>query len=536
MLYIASTRCIRFSTEVAGVSTLGTTGRGQQMEIGTYVDKVLDSELSGNIIDLCPVGALTSKPFAFTSRPWELLKTESIDVHDAVGSNIRIDTRGAEVMRILPRLNDAINEEWLADKSRFAYDGLKRQRLDTPLIKQKNEFITATWPEALSYVRDVIKSVKGEEIVGVAGELADAEAMIALKDFINKLGSNNTISSQYDTKLNADVRSDYLFNSTIAGIEESDCVLLIATNPRMEAPLVLSRIRKAVRQFDVEVGLIGVEADLAVPYTYLGNNSTTLADIVSGKHAWSALLKSAKKPAVILGMAALRRPDATAIVDAVTQLKRSIPNLSTPSWNGINYLHTAASRVAAQDIGFVPNHNSFNSAAKVVFLLNAEEINTNVVKLADKPFVIYIGHHGDAGAQQADVILPSPAYTEKAATYVNMEGRVQRTRVAVGRLAQARDDWQIIRALSELVGASLPYNSIEQLRSRLVDVAPHFANVDVIETPSFTPAANSNHNLESAPFASFFDNYWMTDPIARSSKTMARASKQLPTATNSYLQ
>jgi len=535
---IHCTRCIRFSTEVAGVNTLGTTGRGNAMEIGTYVDKLLDTELSGNVIDLCPVGALTSKPYAFTARPWELLRHESIDVHDALNAHIRVDTRGPEVMRILPRLNEELNEEWLADKSRFSYDGLKRQRLDQPMVKTPSgEFKPVTWVQALQTIASKIKAAKGSEVLGMIGEMVDAEAIIAFKDFLNRLGSSNMLHVQQASTLSPDVRSEYLFNSTVLGIEDADAVLLVGTNPRMESPLIASRIRKIVKRSRVPVFNIGPEADLAIDHVQVGNSTQLLMDLANGKSSpVQEALAKAERPLVVVGMGALQVEGGAAAQAALTALKSTFPNLVTSEWNGINMLHTAASRAAALELGFVPGVHAGSSPLKVVYLMGSEEI-LDRSKLASDAFIIYQGHHGDAGAEQADIVLPSPAYTEKSGTYMNMEGRVQRTNVAVGRLANARDDWAIIRALSEVVGLPLPYNTLEQVRARLADVSPVFATYDQVETTSFQPKRDVTKSVNgSVTFQPYLSNYFMTDAISRASKTMAKCSAQLPTARNSYIQ
>ena len=522
---------------------MGTTGRGNVMEIGTYVDKLLDTELSGNVIDLCPVGALTSKPFACTARPWELLRHESIDVHDALGANIRVDTRGPEVMRILPRLNEEINEEWIGDKTRFSYDGLKRQRLDQPMVKGADgEFKPVQWVEALELLASKLSAVRGAEVLGVVGDLVDAEGIIALKDLLNRLGSSNTMHVSHSAKLGADTRADYLFNALITGIEQADAILLVGTNPRMESPVLAARIRKVTKQALTPVFSVGPEADLAMEVTQLGSSSSVLTDLAAGKAqnaALAAAFASAKHPLVIVGMGALQgAATAEATQAALAALRATFPALATPEWNGVSILHTAASRVAAQELGFQPGVNAGQAKAKVVYLLGAEEVLDRSL-LAPKAFVVYQGHHGDAGAEQADLVLPSPAYTEKSGTYLNLEGRLQRTAVAVGRLANAREDWAIIRALSEVLGQPLPYNTLDQVRGRLADVSPVFDTYDLVETQSFVPAAPkaASATPAAAPVATFhpfLSNYFMTDAISRSSKTMAKASAALPTARNSY--
>lgn len=536
---IHCTRCVRFTREIAGITAMGTTGRGNGMEIGTYVDQKLDTELSGNVIDLCPVGALLSKPYSFAARPWELTKTESIDVMDAVGSNIRIDSRGPEVMRILPRLNEEINEEWLGDKSRFSYDGLKRQRLDAPLMKQGDKYVPVSWTTALTTIRDAVKGLKGDQVSGLIGDHADAEGIVALKDWLDTLGSKSLATTQNLGVFQGAERDAYLFNSSIAGIEDADALLLVGCNPRMEAAVLSARIRKAVRNFGQQTYSIGPEVDHKWPSTHLGNDVSLLNDLVAGKLRAAEGFTKAKKPMVIFGIGALQQqPKAfTAAVDA---LKSAFPALTQSGWNGINVLHTAASAVGALDVG-VGRDTKLNPKAKFVYLLQAD--NNLDSGLIDKDaFVVYSGSHGDVGAARANIVLPSPTYTEKNATYVNMEGRVQRTKAAVGRLAEAREDWQIIRAISELTSRPLEYSTVEQLRKRLVKLAPTFAELEVLHEKTAPKAALSGakpqaiNGSSSKGFSPIFDNYFITDPISRNSSVMAKASKELPNARNSYAQ
>jgi len=520
---IHCTRCIRFSTEVAGVTDLGATGRGNVMEIGTYVDKMLDSELSGNVIDLCPVGALTNKPYAFTARSWELESIQSVDVLDAVGANIRIDRRGTEIMRILPRLNEDINEEWLSDKSRFSCDGLANQRLDTPMIRVDGQLRECTWKEALLHVAASVKGVKGTDIAGVAGDLMDAESMISLKDLLNRLGSNNH-STQVDAPLSADVRSSYLFNSTIAGLEDADQLLLVGSNPRMEAPLVNARIRKSHVHYGLKVHSVGPASDLTYHKTELGNDLSVLNAL---PEPIAKQMANAEQPVILVGMAALNPSVAAGVKASVQAIASKNPNTK------ISYLHTNASRVAAQDLGFVPGPGaSAISAAKVVYLLGAD--CAAVPQINDKAFVIYQGSHGDAGAQRADVILPGTTYVEKSGTYVNLEGRPQHAFEAATPVGESREDWKIVRAISEVLGTPLPYDDIDQVRARLSDVSPTFSNVGKCESLSFSPVEAAKGSAKG-PVAPYFDNHWMTNAISRSSMVMAKCTNQLPKATNSYL-
>lgn len=523
---IHCTRCIRFITEVAGVPELGATARGEGMEVGTYVEKALSSELSGNIIDLCPVGALTSKPYAFTARSWELKKTDSVDVLDAVGANIRIDARGPEVLRILPRLNEDVNEEWLGDKSRFALDGLKRRRLDRPWLKRGGRLTAATWDEVFVAIVDKIRGTQATKIGAIAGDLADAEAMLALKDLFTALGSKNLDCRQDDAALDASRRDFYTFNTSIAGIEDADALLIIGSNPRKEAPVLNARIRKRSIVGKFSIGVIGEIADLTYKTQHLGAGPDTLKGLLAGTDPFAATLRDAKKPMIIVGQGALARPDGAAVLAAAWKLAAETGAL-TAEWHGFNVLHTAAARVAGLDLGFLPGAGGKSAAdmlghMDVLWLLGADEIDTT--KIAANTFVIYQGHHGDAGAARADVILPGAAYTEKNGTYVNTEGRVQRGALATFAPGEAREDWKIIRAFSDRIGHTLPYNDIDALRARLEQVNPAFARVGFLPrfgcSDTIGPAGDADA-MGSAPFASPVKNYYQTDPISRASPTMA---------------
>jgi NADH-quinone oxidoreductase subunit G len=527
---IHCTRCIRFMTEVAGVEELGATSRGEHMEITTYVEKGLSSELSANIIDICPVGALTSKPYAYIARPWELAKTESIDVLDAVGSNIRVDARGAQVMRVLPRLNEDVNEEWLNDKSRFAADGLSRRRLDRPLLRRNGKLVEVDWRDAFDTIAGRLKGVAGARIAAIAGDLVDAEAMLALKDLMTALGSANLDCRQDGAALDPGCRAGYIFNTTIAGIERADLCLLIGTNPRHEAALVNARLRKRWLQGRFKLGAIGPPLDLTYPVTSLGAGPDALEALLSGAHSWVETLKGAKAPMLILGQGALRRRDGAAILGRARKLVETY-GLVRDGWNGFNVLHVAAARVGGLDLGFVPGtggrdlrgilDGSANGEIEVVYLLGADEIDT--AKLGSA-FVIYQGHHGDAGARRADVVLPGAAYTEKDGTYVNTEGRVQVGRRAVFPPGEAREDWKILRALSQVLGHRLPYDTLLQVRQRLALVAPTFAPIDKV-TPTAWGRFGGEGPVEAQPFAYPIRDFYRTDPISRASPTMAACSE-----------
>jgi NADH-quinone oxidoreductase subunit G len=528
---IHCTRCVRFATEVAGVPELGATGRGEGMEIGTYIEKALSSELSANIIDLCPVGALTSKPYAFVARPWELRKTESVDVLDAVGANIRVDSRGPAVLRVLPRLNEAVNEEWLGDKSRFAVDGLLRRRLDRPWVRRDGKLGEATWGQAFAAIADRIKGVAGDRIAAIAGDLADTEAMCALKDLMGALGSPHLDCRQDGAALPRE-RAGYLFNTTIAGLEQADLVLLVGTNPRWEAPLINARIRKRHLRGGLKVGVIGPAVALTYPAVPLGDGPRTLAELAAGSHDWAAALGAAKNPVLILGQGALARPDGAAVLALARQLAVD-RGLVRDDWNGFNVLHTAAARVGGLDLGFVPGEGgrdvagmlegAESGAIEIVYLLGADEIDTARLGQA---FVIYQGHHGDRGAARADVVLPGAAYTEKNATWVNTEGRVQLGRLAVVPPGDAREDWKILRALSDVIGHRLPYDTLTDLRARMIEANPNFAHVDEIVPASWAPFGAAGP-VGSAPFVSPIANYYVTDAISRASPTMAACTEEI---------
>ncbi len=528
---IHCTRCIRFITEVAGVPDLGATSRGESMEITTYVEKALGSELSANIIDLCPVGALTSKPYAFVARPWELKKTDSVDVLDALGTPIRVDSRGPEVLRILPRINEEVNEEWLGDKSRFALDGLKRRRLDRPWVRRGGKLVPATWAEAFGAIAERIQGVAGERVGAIAGDLCDAESMLALKDLLGSLGSGNLDCRQDGAALDPSRRDYYLFNSSIAGIDETDALLLIGSNPRREAPVLNARIRKQWLHTTMPIASIGPAAELTYQADHLGDGPQALTALLDGTHDFAGRLRDAKKPMVIVGQGALRRPDGAAVLAAAWKLAGAVGGLSA-AWHGFNVLHTAAARVGALDLGFVPATGArgfeamMGGGVDVLWLLGADEFDT--ARIGADTFVVYQGHHGDRGAARADVILPGSAYTEKPGTFISTEGRVQRSLLGVFPPGEAREDWRIIRAFSEAIGRTLPYDSLEALRARLEQVNAVFGRVGFLPRfgtgdpagPAGDPAA-----LDDAPFVPAIANYYQTDPISRASPTMAACTE-----------
>jgi len=523
---IHCTRCVRFLEDIAGAPELGAFNRGEHMEIDTYLEGAIRSELSGNIIDLCPVGALTSKPYAFMARPWELESTESIDVMDAVGSNIRIDTRGAVVMRVLPRLNEAVNEEWISDKTRFAMDGLSRQRLDVPMIRRGGRLEEATWDQAFAAIAERLSPLKGGRIAALAGDLADAESMFALKQLMTALGSPHMDCRQDGAKLDGDCRAGYLFNSTIAGIDTADACLLVGVNPRIEAPIINARLRKRYLAGGFRLAVIGPETEMIYQAERLGAGPETLTEVLDGTHSFHKVLKEADRGMIILGMAALARPDGAAVLAAARRLAEDC-GLVGDQWNGFNVLHTAAARVAGLDLGFLPGKHGRDTAGiiagagsgeiEVVYLLGADEID--MAGLGDA-FVIYQGHHGDAGATRADVVLPGAAYTEKNATYVNTEGRVQYGRLASFPPGSAREDWTILRALSQTLGKTLKFDTLRELRRLMIKAAPCLAALDRVD-PAAWGEFGAAGAMRPAPFATAIENFYMTDPISRASATMA---------------
>jgi len=527
---IQCTRCVRFITEVAGVSEIGLISRGEDVEITTYLDEAVTSELSANVIDLCPVGALTSKPYAFNARPWELTKTQSVDVMDALGSAIRVDARGPAVLRVLPRTNEAINEEWISDKTRYACDGLSRQRLDQPMIRLGGRLQPASWPDALAAVAARLEASAPERIGVIAGDLQDVESMKAALDLFGSLGVANIDCRQDGAPLGEGPRESWLFNTTIAGLERADAILLVGTNPRLEAPVLNARIRKLWLAGTARMGLIGQAADLTYGYDHLGTGGGALGKRDEAKGSFWAAFKDAERPALILGQGALARPDGAAVLRAAADLAGGF-GLVRDGWNGWNVLHTAAARVGGLDVGFTPFEGGMAAAAMlapgaldVLCLLAADELDVG----RTDAFVVYLGTHGDAGANRADVILPGAAYTEKAGLYVNTEGRVQRGERAVFPKGEAKEDWAILRALSEHLGAKLPYDTLDQLREKLFADHPSFGQIDY--APGSSPTVFDLAGLggggepSDTPLMSPIKAFHLTNPIARASVTMAQCA------------
>ena len=531
---IHCTRCVRFSTEVAGVEELGAIGRGEDMEITTYLESALSSELQGNIIDLCPVGALTSKPYEFKARPWELRKTETIDVMDALGSNIRVDTRGREVMRILPRVNDDVNEEWISDKSRFVWDGLRTQRLDRPFIRRDGRLVPASWSEAFAAIAARMTKAGPKKTAGLVGDLNSCEDIFAFKELTTKLGIGNLDCRQDGSRLGEKGgRAGYLFNAGIAGIEQADAILLIGTNPKLEAPVLNARIRKAWRDRSAAVGLIGEPAELTYDATYLGSRPKAIHDLARGG-AFLEQMKRAAKPLIIVGAGAYARPDGETVMAEAVALARAAGAVKD-GWNGFSVLHTAAARVGGLDIGALPTGGgratrdiiaaAGQGEIEIVYLLGADEIDMQAL---GRSFVIYQGSHGDHGAHRADVILPGAAYTEKTGTYVNTEGRPQAARRANFPPGEARDDWAILRALSEVLGAKLPFDSFTELRARMYQAVPHLARIGsrIDGDPARLAELEAATGRPSEePFANIVTDFHRTNPIARASRTMAKMSE-----------
>jgi NADH-quinone oxidoreductase subunit G len=526
---IQCTRCVRFAAEVCGVPEMGATGRGEDMEITTYLETALTSELQGNLVDICPVGALTSKPYAFAARPWELGKTQSIDVMDGVGSAIRVDTRGREVMRILPRVNEAVNEEWISDKTRHVVDGLRTQRLDRPYVRENGQLRAASWPEAFAAIAAKAGRLDGKRLGAIAGDLAAVEEMFALKELLTKCGSTNLAVQGGDAFNPKAGRASYIFNPGITGIEQADALLIVGSNPRREAAVLNARIRKRWRSGHLKIGVIGAKADLTYDYEYLGAGADSLSALAAGKHSFADVLKGAKNPIVLVGSGAAGRHDGAAVMALAAKLAADFDALKD-GWTGFGVLQDTASRVGALDIGFAGGAGGLSAAQMttfgtldVLFLLGADEI-----KVPDGTFVVYIGTHGDHGAHRADVILPGAAFTEKSGIYVNTEGRVQMANRAAFPPGEAREDWAIVRALSDVLGKKLPYDSLSALRQAMFKAVPHLMRVDQIEAGKVADIkmlAGKSGSVEKAPFKSSVEDFYLTNPIARASAVMAECSR-----------
>jgi NADH-quinone oxidoreductase subunit G len=520
---IHCTRCVRFMAEVAGTGEMGATGRGEDMEITTYLERAMGSELQGNIADLCPVGALLPKPYSFKARSWELVKTESIDVMDALGSAIRIDTRGREVMRILPRINEAVNEEWISDKAREIVDGLKTKRLDRPFVRENGQMREASWQTAFEAIAVKVRQSSPQRIGAIAGDLCAVEEMFALKLLIQSLGSASLDCRQDGAKLDPRLgRASYIFNPAIAGIDSADGLIIIGSNPRKEAPVLNARIRKRWLKGGFPIAVIGERADLTYEYKYLGAGTQALVALAEEPPG------SIERPIFLIGQGALARQDGHAML-ALAARAAATHGALKPGWSGFAILHTAAARVGGLDLNFVPGQKELDAEAMakrgaldVLFLLGADEI-----AVEPGAFVIYQGTHGDRGAARADVILPGATYTEKSGIYVNTEGRVQLAERANFPPGDAREDWAILRALSDVLGHKLPFDSLNALRKKLYEAHPHFGKRDEIaaaEPLDLARLTAAGVMLASAPFASPITDFYMTNPVARASAVMAECS------------
>ncbi len=525
---IHCTRCVRFANEVAGVENLGAIGRGENVEITTYLEKTISSELSGNLIDLCPVGALTSKPYAFAARPWELEKTESIDVMDSTGSNIRIDSRDGKVLRVLPRSNEFINEEWISDKTRFAIDGLSKQRLDNPYVRENGKLKVTSWENAFDLIKQNLKGLSPKYIAAVIVDQVDAESIFSLKKLYENIGTNKISLSQYDKRMIKGNRSNYLFNSSILGIEKADAILFVGSNPRYNAPVINARIRKNFLKRAIDIALIGSnEIDLTYEYNYLGSNIDLLNDILNGSNKFFKVLEKANYPMIILGDEVLNLKESEHVQSACIEILNKVDGFKT-DWNGYNILNSTASIVASFDI-----LNEFSSIThdeilsqckekriKFLYLLGVDEVDYDYMDT----FVIYQGHHGDLGANKADVILPGSAYTEKSSTFVNLEGRYQMTERAVFPPGVAKEDWAIIRAISDLIGKKINFDTLQELRNNMCQEEP---NIYSFKQDSINPKP-IKHNLikfSAYDLISTNRNFYMTCPISRTSDTMAECIK-----------
>jgi NADH-quinone oxidoreductase subunit G len=525
---IQCTRCVRFIEDVAGTVEIGAINRGEGMEITTYLEQNLKSELSGNIIDLCPVGALTSKPYAFKARSWELKKTETIDVMDAVGSNIRIDSRGVEVMRILPRLNEEINEEWISDKTRFCYEGLKYQRLDKPYIKKDGVLSQAGFDEAYAEIAQKIKSLKPSEIAAFSGQISAAEEIFALKKLLEKLDVKNFDCRLSGEKINPSNRASYLFNTTISKIEEADVCLLIGVNPRKDAPILNARLRKRFLSKKLKIAAIGCDANLTYDYENLGDDAQILQDILSEKSDFAQVLKNAAKPMLILGNDAVSGENGALILNLAKKIAEQF-NFLQENWNGFNFLSKSTGLLNGLELGFAGTKSADdilkNSQTKLIILHGVDD-QIDFEKLKDK-FVIYVGSHGDKGAHVADIILPAAAYSEKEAIFVNLEGRPQSTQKAIFAPGFAKEDWQIFVELAAKLEIDLGFKNFSQLRKSMFEEFPIFENLEKISKTSWQKSEEiSGEFLQQKLQAQDFD-FYLTNPIARASRALNKCSVEL---------
>ena len=529
---IHCTRCVRFSTEVAGVDDLGLLGRGENAEITTYLEKTIDSELSGNVIDLCPVGALTSKPYSFKSRPWELTKTETYDVFDGIGSSIRVDTRGKQVLRVLPRINEDTNEEWISDKTRFAIDGLSRQRLDKVYIRENDKLNVSDWDTALNQIKNEINKRGKDKTITLSGKFTDAETIIASKLFSEGLGSD-----LYDCRFdNAQIihgeNESYKFNSSIQEVENADAILLVGSNPRWEASVLNARIRKAFIDNNCKVGLIGPALDLNYSYDKISESLDELNDILNNKSKFSEVLFNAKNPIIIVGTSAINTSEGSSVLKTCAEIAKKLPNFSE-SFNPLNILNQDISRVGSLELGFVNKVFDEDLEKKlkeeivlnkpVVFLLGLDEINPRSL---EGSFVVYCGHHGDVNAQHANIILPTPAYTEKSSTFMNIEGRTIQTSRCHNPLGEAKEEWKIFRVLSDLLNCDIQFNNLNDVRKKLINKNKNFLALLEINSSS-NLSFSSKQEIKNQKLSYNINNFYMNDSISRASETMANCTHEI---------
>ncbi|MDC1060268.1 NADH-quinone oxidoreductase subunit NuoG [Alphaproteobacteria bacterium] len=529
---IHCTRCVRFSTEVAGVDDLGLLGRGENAEITTYLEKTIDSELSGNVIDLCPVGALTSKPYSFKSRPWELTKTETFDVFDGIGSSIRVDTRGKQVLRVLPRINEDTNEEWISDKTRFAIDGLSRQRLDKVYIRENDKLNVSDWDTALNQIKNEINKRGKDKTITLSGKFTDAETIIASKFFSEGLGSD-----LYDCRFdNAQIihgeNESYKFNSSIQEVEKADAILLVGSNPRWEASVLNARIRKAFIDNNCKVGLIGPALDLNYAYYKISESLDELNDIMDHKSKFSEVLFNAKNPIIIVGTSAINTSEGSSVLKTCAEIAKKLPNFSK-SFNPLNILNQDISRVGSLELGFVNKVFDEDLEKKlkeeivlnkpVVFLLGLDEINPRSL---EGSFVVYCGHHGDVNAQHANIILPTPAYTEKSSTFMNIEGRTIQTSRCHNPLGEAKEEWKIFRVLSDLLNCDIQFNNLDDVRKKLTNENKNFLALLEINNSS-NLSFSSKQEIKNQNLSYNINNFYMNDSISRASETMANCTHEI---------
>ncbi|CAG9320836.1 unnamed protein product [Blepharisma stoltei] len=529
---IHCTRCIRFYEEVAGIPILGTTGRGRETEVGTYVEKMVHSELSGNLVDLCPVGALTNAPYAFTARPWELRNVMSIDPTDSITPSIEISCKGGEVKRVLPRLHEEVNEEWIHDRSRHAFDGLKRQRLNACLKKKADgSYEELTWKDALEVLAEEVSKTSGNDMVGIIGEFMDVEAVVAFRDLMYKLGCENIDAKKNGVKLSPDFRNNYLMNSRISGIEEADLLLVIGANLRLDSPVINARVRKATVLNGLNVGLIGTDDYLTYDHTHLGTSTSALTDLLKGTHPFAKTLEKAKFPMILVGANVLKREDGEAVNSVIQEIAKKYNVIKPESnWNGYNVLHNEVGTVAALEVGITSEYDP-KAKPKFMYLLGADNFKPD--EIPDDAFVVYQGTHGDEGASRANLILPGASYVEKSGSYVNTDGRVSLGKKAIPAPGQAKADWEILRALSEVLGQTLPYDNLQEIRYRIAELAPHLIKYDYVEPYSLSwHTVPVKGEVNKTVISDFIDNFYMTDAISRASPTMAKCSEAFNPARN----